>query len=96
MKMLITVYNDVIDEVVIAALKKHNIKGYTKWKQTYGEGTETEPKLGTHCWPGKNYVLAVVVEDEMIPVLSDMIKQLKQEHPKAGLKTFILQVEDII
>ncbi|MCX5805545.1 MAG: hypothetical protein NT010_05675 [Proteobacteria bacterium] len=96
MKMIITVYNDAIDEVVIAALKKNNIKGYTKWKEAYGEGTETEPKLGTHYWPGKNYVLTVVVEDEMMPILSDMIKQLKQEHPKAGLKTFILQVEGII
>jgi hypothetical protein len=96
MKMLVLVYSDAADEIVISAFKKANVKGYTKWKETYGEGTETEPKLGTHYWPGKNNVLAVVVEDEAMPAISDLIKQLKLEHPKAGLKTFILQVEETI
>ena len=96
MKMLVLVYNDAADEIVITAFKKANVKGYTKWKEAFGEGTETEPKLGTHYWPGKNNVLAIVVEDEAKPPILDMIRQLKQEHPKAGLKTFILQVEETI
>jgi hypothetical protein len=37
-----------------------------------------------------------VVEDEAMPEVSDMIRQLKREHPKAGLKTFVLQVEETI
>ena len=96
MKMLVLVYSEAADEIVISMFKKANVKGYTKWKEAYGEGTETEPKLGTHYWPGKNNVLAVVVEDEVMPALSDLIRQLKREHPKAGLKTFVLQVEEII
>lgn len=96
MKMLFLIYNDAVDDAVIDALKKASVKSYTKWKDAYGEGTETEPKLGTHYWPGKNNVLAIVVEDEAMPVISDVIKRLKQEHPKAGLKTFILQVEELI
>jgi nitrogen regulatory protein PII len=96
MKMLVLVYSDVVDETVIAAFKNAEIKGYTKWKETLGEGTETEPKLGTHFWPGKNNVVAVVVEDEEVPAIADLIKKLKMEHPKGGIKTFILQVETII
>jgi nitrogen regulatory protein PII len=95
MKMLIFVYNEAVDESVIAAFKKADIKGYTKWKETYGEGTETEPKLGTHYWPGKNNVLAVVVEDDKIPVITEIIRELKKEHPTVGLKVFVLQTEEI-
>lgn len=96
MKMLVMVYSDAVGEEIITAFKKADIKGYTKWKEAYGEGTETEPKLGTHYWPGKNNVLAVVLEDEKVPAITDLIKQLKQEHPKGGIKTFILQVEETI
>jgi len=95
-KMLVVVYSDAVDEVVITAFKKADIGAYTKWKETLGEGTETEPKLGTHCWPGKNNVLAVVVEDEKVPVVSEIVRNLKTEYPKGGIKTFVLQVEDIL
>ena len=70
MKMLIVVYNDAIDETIITAFKEAQVKGYTKWKETLGEGDETEPKLGTHYWPGRNNVLAVVLEDEKVPVIT--------------------------
>jgi nitrogen regulatory protein PII len=96
MKMLIVVYNDAIDETILSAFKEAEVKGYTKWKETLGEGNETEPKLGTHYWPGRNNVLAVVMEDEKVPVVTNIIKELKTKHPKSGIKTFILQVEETI
>ncbi len=96
MKMLIVVYNDAIDETVITAFKNAEVKGYTKWRETLGEGNETEPKLGTHYWPGRNNVLAVVVEDKKVSIITDIIKGLKAKYPKSGIKTFILQVEETI
>jgi nitrogen regulatory protein PII len=96
MKMLVVVYSDAVDEVMIRAFKKAGVLGYTKWKEALGEGTETEPKLGTHCWPGKNNVLAVVVEDEAALKIGDTIRKLKSEHPQGGIRTFVLQVEETI
>jgi hypothetical protein len=96
MKMLIIVYNDAIDETIITAFKEAQVKGYTKWKETLGEGDETEPKLGTHYWPGRNNVLAVVLEDEKVSDIKGIIKELKIKYPKSGIKTFVLQVEDTI
>jgi hypothetical protein len=95
MKMLIIVYNDAIDETIITAFKEAQM-GYTKWKETLGEGDETEPKLGTHYWPGRNNVLAVVLEDEKVPIITNIIKELKIKYPKSGIKTFILRVEETI
>jgi nitrogen regulatory protein PII len=96
MKMLVVIYNDAVDEVMISAFKKAEVHGYTKWKETLGEGTETEPKLGTHCWPGKNNVLAVVIDDEEAVRITEIIRKLKSDNPKGGIRTFILQVEDTI
>ncbi len=96
MKMFIVVYNDAIDETLISAFKEANITGYTKWRETLGEGEESEPKLGTQYWPGRNNVLAVVIDDERVPVLSDIIKKLKARYPKTGIRSFTLQVEDTI
>ena len=96
MKMFVLVYSEATDEVVTAAFKAAKVSGYTKWREALGEGKETEPKLGTHFWPGKNNVLAVVVEDDMAPTITEIIKRLRTSHPKAGIKTFILQVEEII
>ncbi len=94
--MLIVVYSDAIDETIMTAFKEADVKGYTKWRETLGEGNETEPKLGTHYWPGRNNVLAVVLEDEKVSHVKDIIKELKTKYPKSGIKTFILQVEDTI
>ena len=38
MKMLVIVYNDAVDEVMISTFKKADVHGYTKWKETLGEG----------------------------------------------------------
>lgn len=55
MKMFLIVYCDAADEAVIETFKKSGVRGYTKMREVRGEGTDTEPKLGTHCWPGKNH-----------------------------------------
>ena len=96
MKMLVIVYSDAVDEVMINAFKKSGIHGYIKWKETLGEGTETEPKLESIAGQVKNNVLAVVVEDKAALKISETIKKLKSDHPQGGIKTFILQVEETI
>lgn len=96
MKMLVTVYSDIVDNILLTALKNAGISGYTKWKETLGEGLETGPKLDTHIWPGKNNVIAVVIEDEKLAVITKILSDLKEKHPKGGIKTFVLQVESTI
>jgi hypothetical protein len=57
MKKLAIVYSDAVDEAMINTFKKSGIYGYTKWKEALGEGTETKPKLGTHCCQAKIILL---------------------------------------
>ena len=94
MKMFLIIYCEVADEDVIAALKEAGIHGYTKMVQARGEGTETEPKLGTHCWPGKNNVLIMAVADEEVARINARVHRLKAEHPRAGVRSFLLPMEE--
>jgi len=81
---------------VTGALKEAGIRAYSKMKEVRGEGIATEPKLGTHCWPGKNDVILAAVEDDQVGAVKEMIVRLKNEHPRAGIKGFILPMEESI
>lgn len=96
MKMFLIVYSREVDEDVLAALKSFRITGYTKMQEVRGEGKETEPKLGTHIWPGMNNILFLVLEDDQAQPISNLIKRLKQEHPRAGIKGFLIPLEDCV
>lgn len=95
MKMFLIIYGEAADEAVIAALKEAGVRGYTKMVEARGEGTETEPKLGTHFWPGKNNVLLMAVADDEIARLDARLRRLKQENPRAGVRSFLLPMEEL-
>jgi len=94
MKMFLIIYCEAADEDVIAALKEIGVHAYTKMVQAQGEGTETEPKLGTHCWPGKNNVLLMAVPDAEITRINERLRLLREEHPRAGVRSFLLPAEE--
>jgi hypothetical protein len=96
MKMFMIIYCEAADEEVIAALKESGIRAYTKMVEAQGEGTETEPKLGTHCWPGKNNVLLTAVPDDEVPRINEKIRWLQEEHPRAGVRSFLLPMEETL
>lgn len=96
MRMCVLIYCEVADEAVIDAIKKAGVKGYTKLVEAKGEGTESEPKLGTHCWPGKNNILLMALDDGQVREMGDLARKLKHDHPRAGLRGFVLPLEEFI
>jgi len=96
MKMFLIVYCDAADEEVIEAFKRSGIRAYTKMSEARGEGTDTVPKLGTHCWPGKNNALFIASDDEEALRIKDVVRLLRNEHPRSGVKAFILPMEEIV
>ncbi|HOI75346.1 MAG TPA: hypothetical protein PLO63_14470 [Syntrophales bacterium] len=96
MKMFLIVYSREADEYVVARFKKAGIRAYTKMEAVHGEGPDSEPKLGTHVWPGGNNVLILAVPDEQIHVVTCIAHQLKEERPRAGVRCFVLPLEECI
>jgi hypothetical protein len=94
MKMFFVVYDEASDESITAAFKQAGYKSYTKVHGVTGEGEESEPKLDTHFWPGRNNTLLMAVPDESIPHLCELARRLKVEHPRAGLRAFTFPLEE--
>ena len=94
MKLCLIIYSEAADEYVIAELKKAGIRTYTKTVEAQGVGTETEPKLGTHFWPGRNNVLFTAVADEEAPKIRERLRGIKLDNPHAGVRGFLLPMED--
>jgi hypothetical protein len=94
MKMFYVIYAEASDEDIIAAFKNSGFKAYTKMCGLMGEGEETEPKLGTHYWPGNNNAIFLAVRDEKIKPLCELVRKLKIEHPRAGLRAFTFPLEE--
>lgn len=96
MKMFFVIYAEACDVTVTDAFKKAGYRSYTKMRGAIGEGLETEPKLDTHCWPGRNNTLLLGVPDEDIATLADLVRRLKSENPRAGLRAFAFPVEECV
>lgn len=96
MKMFFVVYAEASDETITKAFKKAGYKSYTKMHGATGEGLESDPKLGTHYWPGRNNTLLLGVPDEEIEKLIELTRKLKTENPRAGLRAFTFPLEECI
>jgi hypothetical protein len=96
MKMFFVVYAEASDESITAAFKQSGYKSYTKMHGATGEGEESEPKLDTHFWPGRNNTLLLGVPDEEIGRLIELVRRLKVEQPRAGLRAFTFPLEECI
>jgi hypothetical protein len=96
MKMFFVVYAEASDESITAAFKKAGYKSYTKMHGVTGEGQESEPKLDTHFWPGRNNTLLLGVPDDEIGHLVELVRKLKIEQPRAGLRAFTFPLEECV
>jgi len=96
MKMFFVVYAEASDENITDAFKKAGYKSYTKMHGATGEGEESEPKLDTHFWPGRNNTLLLGVPDDQIQKLIELVRRLKVELPRAGLRAFTFPLEECV
>jgi hypothetical protein len=96
MKMFLVVYAEASDESITAAFKQSGYKSYTKMHGATGEGEESEPKLDSHFWPGRNNTLMLAVPDDDIEHLIELTRKLKVEQPRAGLHAFTFPLEECV
>ncbi len=89
MKAAFLVYNQAFVDEVAKVLHDLSIKGYTRWDDVKGRGTQTgEPHLGSHAWPSKNMATLCIVEDNVAKELNKRIQILDEGAPEQGLRVF--------
>lgn len=94
MKLVMVIYGASIDDEVMEVLHKLQIKKYTKLQGLIGQGQTAEPHLNNAIWPGENFQLEIVLDENIKDKLLQEIKNLSQQFARVGIKAFVLPVEE--
>lgn len=95
MKTVFIVCNQGISRDVRDILEEKGIRGFTRWQEIQGQGSETgPPRMGTHTWPALNDAIMTVVPDDTATSLLKDLKALNEKLPHQGLRAFTWTVED--
>jgi|YelNatPaOPRAMG01_1025707.scaffolds.fasta_scaffold00288_24 hypothetical protein len=96
LKMVILSADEGLIDYVEEAFAKLEIRGYTRIDNSKGQGSvEGEPHLGTHIWPGLNFLFFIVTNADTASRLMDEIRVIDQREGKPGIRAFLLNVEDM-
>lgn len=94
MKAVFVSYNQAHTERVQEALDRKHIRGFTKWVETEGRGTETgDPHYGSHAWPAKNSSILAIVPDAKVEEVMEALRAVDDTSPDLGLRAFYWHVE---
>jgi nitrogen regulatory protein PII len=94
MKAIFIVYNQAHTEKVEYMFDKLKIRGFTRWTNLTGRGSETgDPHMNTHTWPEQNTARLTIVEDEMVQPLLDAVKRMDEINIDVGIRAFVWNVE---
>jgi nitrogen regulatory protein PII len=97
MKAVFIAYNQALTEAVNSILDRHQIRGYTKWADVQGRGTNTgEPHLGNHTWPAMNSAILAITGDEQVEPLLESLKRLNDKAEQQGLRVFVWNIEGML
>lgn len=95
-KMFVGIYNSALESIVQEIVLRLNPSGFTLVKGVYGKGTSSEPKMGTHVWPGENHILIVLEDETKVEYFIKEFSELKKSYPKEGVKAFVMDVSEIL
>jgi len=97
MKAVFIAYNQALTEALNSILDRYHIRGYTKWADVQGRGSNTgEPHFGTHTWPAMNSATLAITEDEQVEPLLESLKRLDAKAEQQGLRAFVWNIEGMI
>jgi hypothetical protein len=96
MKAIFIVFNQVLSEEIIEILNNLKIRGFTKFNDLEGRGTNTgDPHMGSHSWPALNNGILVVIEENRVASLQDEIEKINQEMEEQGIRLFGWKIDEI-
>jgi len=97
MKAVFVAYNQALTEAVNSILDLNQIRGYTKWAEAHGRGSNNgEPHFGTHTWPAMNSAILAIIDEERVDPLLASLKKLDAKAEQQGLRAFVWGIEGMI
>lgn len=97
MKAIFISYNQAYGEEIAEVLASHGQKGFTRWADVQGRGTQTGiPRYGNHAWPEQNFSILSIVEDSSVKDILATFRAMDEQTPALGLRAFVWSVEESI
>jgi len=97
MKAVFIIYNQAHTEKVEYMLEKLDVRGFSKWPEMMGKGSETgDPHMGTHTWPEINSGTITIVEDEKVDIILDKVEKLNSVNENVGIRAFVWNIEKTV
>ena len=96
MKMFVFVYADYFDGTITTTFKQAGYNSYIKVHNMTGEYKGLESRTGTPSSPGRLNSILVPVLDEQISHLLDIVRNMKNQFPGAGLGAFTFPLEEVV
>lgn len=97
MKSVMIIFNQAHTEKVDYMLDYYNVRGFTKWNEVYGRGSEKgPPHMGTHTWPEKNHAILAVVEDDKVDDILDTVQKIDAVNTEVGIRAFVWNIERMV
>ena len=94
MKAIFIVYNQAHTEKVEYMFDRLNIRGFTRWTNLTGRGSETgDPHMNTHTWPEQNTARLTVVDDDMVEHILESVRKMDEINKDVGVRAFVWNVE---
>ncbi|OGW75137.1 MAG: hypothetical protein A2Z72_06915 [Omnitrophica bacterium RBG_13_46_9] len=94
-KMVMVVYNEVMDIEVSEILNQCAMQSYTKLAGVYGKGNVSGVHLGTDVWPGRNNVLYIACEEKDARQIVSCVKELRKKLGREGVKAFVWSLDEV-
>ena len=94
MKAIFISYGQAYDQEIVQILEEAGQKGFTRWEDIGGRGTETGiPHYGNHTWPSMNNAILTIVEDSMVEPILEKVRLKDAEFQDIGLRAFVWNIE---
>ncbi len=92
-KMLMIVYNEVMEDEVMEGLEENKVQGFTLLQNVFGKGATSGTHRGDDIWPGKNSALFVACTQEQASGVLDYVRKLRKTLGHEGVKAFLFSLE---
>jgi len=96
MKLLWIIFDEAFEDQVLEALRGQGVEHFTLLRGALGQGRHSEPRWGTHVWPGHNDILMVFLDEATLERLRPTLQQLRERLKGRGFKTLVWDASEAL
>lgn len=93
MKLLMLIFDETFEDQVRQKLQQAGIEHFTVIPGAFGQGPSSEPRWGTHVWPGHNVIYLIHLSASRLEALRPLLDDLKTLLAGRGFKALVWNAE---